>query len=206
MSNPKILIAFYSRSRVTEALALMIAAGAESAGAEVRLRRAREFVSPRTMAQAPGWSEAAVAMNERYEAPTEADAEWADGIILGSPTRFGAAAAELKAYIDSLGGLWFQGKLNGKVGAAFTSTSTMHGGNETTILSLYAPMAHLGLIIVPNGYADASLFKAGTPYGSSSVSHNEATPPTAEDLDVAHFQGRRVTWVARALQRTPSGN
>ena len=154
MSSVNILIAFYSRSGVTEALARGIAEGAESEGAEVRLRRAREIVGRDVMAHAAGWAENADRMNAAYEAPSEADAEWADGIVLGSPTRFGAVSSELKAYIDSLGGLWFQGKLNGKAGSAFTSTSTPHGGNESTTISLYNPMAHLGLIIVPLGYAD----------------------------------------------------
>ncbi len=200
MSNPKILIAFYSRSGVTEALANAIAEGARSVGAEVRLRRAREFVSAEIMARAPGWKEAAEAMNQKYESPTAADAEWADAIVFGTPTRFGNASAELKAYIDSLGGLWFQGKLNGKAGSAFGSSSTLHGGNESTLISLYNPMAHLGLIIVPTGYADPALFKAGTPYGASSISQNQALPPTPDDLDVARFQGRRVAFVAKALK------
>jgi len=200
MSQPKVLIAFYSRSGVTEALAKAIAEGARQAGAEVRLRRAREVVGPEVMAQAPGWAEQAAALNARYEAPTPDDALWADAIVFGTPTRFGSVTSELKAYIDSLGGLWAQGKLNGKAGSVFGSTSTLHGGNESTLLSLYNPMAHLGLIIVPTGYADASLFKAGTPYGASSVSFNQATPPTDDDLAVARFQGRRVTEVARALR------
>lgn len=200
MSNPKVLIAFYSRSGVTEALANAVAEGARSAGAEVRLRRAREFVSAEVMARAPGWKEAADAMNKKYEAPTEADAEWADALVFGTPTRFGATSAELKAYIDSLGGLWSQGKLNGKAGSAFGSSSTPHGGNESTLISLYNSMAHLGLIIVPLGYADPAMFKAGTPYGASSVSQNKALPPTADDLEVARFQGRRVALVARALK------
>jgi NAD(P)H dehydrogenase (quinone) len=200
MTSPKILIAFYSRSGVTEGLAKAIAEGAESSGAEVRLRRAREFVPPEVMAHAPGWQEAAAAMNAKYEAPTTADAEWADAIVFGTPTRFGAPAAELKAYIDSLGGLWFQGKLNGKAGSVFGSSSTPHGGNESTLISLYNILAHLGLIIVPLGYADAAMFKAGTPYGASAVSQNQALPPSAEDLEVARFQGRRVAFVAKALK------
>jgi NAD(P)H dehydrogenase (quinone) len=196
----KILIAFYSRNGSVEALAKQIAEGAQSEGAEVRLRRAREFVGPEIMAKAPGWADNAARMNALYEAPTEADAEWADAIVFGSPTRFGAVTAELKAYIDGLGGLWFQGKLNGKVGAAFTSTSSLHGGNESTILSLYNPMAHLGLIIVPLGYADPTLFKAGTPYGASAVVNGrDITAPNPDELEVARFQGRRVTTVARAL-------
>ena len=140
-------------------------------------------------------------MNARYEAPTEADAEWADAIVFGTPTRFGSVSSELKAYIDSLGGLWFQGKLNGKAGSVFCSTSTPHGGNESTLISLYNPMAHLGLIIVPLGYADPAMFKAGTPYGASAVSYNEARQPTPDDIEVARFQGRRLTEVAAALNQ-----
>jgi NAD(P)H dehydrogenase (quinone) len=201
MPDLKILIAFYSRTGVTEALAKAIAEGAQSRGAEVRLRRARELVSPEIMARAPGWVETANAMNGRYEAPSAADSEWADAVIFGTPTRFGAISSELKAYIDGLGGLWAEGKLNGKAGSVFCSTSTLHGGNETTLVSIYNILAHLGLIIVPTGYADPSLYKAGTPYGASAVSYNQATPPTADDLDVARFQGRRVADVAKALKQ-----
>ncbi len=196
----RVLIAFYSRGGVTEALAKAIAEGAVAEGAEVRLRRAREFVGEAVMKQAPGWLEGAKRMNALYEAPTEADAEWADAIVFGTPTRFGSMTAELKAYIDSLGGLWFQGKLVGKAGSAFASTSTLHGGNEMTIAALYAPMAHLGLILVPTGYADPVMFRAGTPYGASSVSGTNSAPPSADDLEVARFQGKRVTRIATALK------
>jgi NAD(P)H dehydrogenase (quinone) len=200
MSKPKILIPFYSRTGTIEGLAKAIAEGAAAEGAEVRLRRARELASPEVMAQAPGWKEQAEAMNARYEAPTADDAVWADAIIFGSPTRFGAVTAELKAYIDSLGGLWAKGALNGKLGSAFGGSATPHGGNESTIISLYNPMAHLGLIIVPTGFADAAMFKgAGTPYGASVVSGNPPSGPTPEELDVARFQGRRVTQIAKKL-------
>jgi NAD(P)H dehydrogenase (quinone) len=200
MSKPKILIPFYSRTGTIEGLAKAIAEGAAAEGAEVRVRRAREFVGPEVMAQAPGWKESAEAMNARYEAPTADDAVWADAIIFGTPTRFGAVSAELKAYIDSLGGLWAKGALNGKLGSAFGGSATPHGGNESTILSLYNPMAHLGLIIVPTGFADAAMFKgAGTPYGASVVSGNPPAGPSAEELDVARYQGRRVTQIAKKL-------
>jgi NAD(P)H dehydrogenase (quinone) len=195
----KVLIAFYSRTGSTEALARAVAEGAQAEGAEVRLRRAREFVGPEVMAQAPGWAEGAERMNAAYEAPTAEDADWADAIIFGTPTRFGNVSAELKAYIDSLGGLWFQGKLNGKAGSAFVSTQSLHGGQEMTITSLWAPLAHLGLIIVPTGYADPAVFKAGTPYGASSASGANPTP-SADELEVARYQGKRVTTVARALR------
>ena len=195
-----VLIAFYSRNGSTEALANAVAEGAKAAGATVTLRRAREIVSRDIMAKADGWVEAADAMNAKYEAPTEADAEAADAILFGTPTRFGNTSSELKAYIDSLGGLWFQGKLNGKAGGAFTSTSSTHGGNESTIISMYNPLVHLGLIIVPLGYADPAMFKAGTPYGASSVSGQQNNPPTDDELEVARYQGRRTVEVARAIK------
>lgn len=204
--KPKVLIAFYSRNSATELLAKAIAEGAAGEGAEVRLRRARELVSPAVMQQSPGWVERAEKMNARYEAPTEADADWADAIVLGTPTHFGSISSELKAFVDGLGGLWLQGKLNGKVGSAFGATSSLHGGNESTLLSMYTPMAHLGLIIVPLGYADPAMFKAGTPYGATHVSKLDTLEPDAENLAVARFQGRRVTTVARALRTGVGGD
>jgi NAD(P)H dehydrogenase (quinone) len=195
----KILIVFYSRGGSTEALAKAVAEGAQAEGAEVRLRRARELVGPEVMAHAPGWAEAAANMNALYEAPTPDDAAWADGIVFGSPTRFGSPSSELRAYIEQLGGLWFAGKLAGKAGSAFASTQSFHGGNEGTILQLYPTLAHLGLIIVPTGYTDGSLFKAGTPYGASTVTGVVATP-SEDDLAVARYQGQRVARVAGLLR------
>jgi NAD(P)H dehydrogenase (quinone) len=200
MSSVNVLIVFYSRNGSTEALAQAIAEGARAEGADVRLRRTRELVGEDVMAKAPNWIENARRMNEQHEAPAGSDAEWADAIVFGTPTRFGNVSSELKAYVDSLGGLWFQGKLVGKVGSAFTSTSTPHGGNESTIITMYNFMAHLGLIIVPLGYGDPAVFGAGTPYGASSVSGQNNTPPTEADLAVARYQGRRVAQVARALK------
>src|SRR5215469_2671037 len=124
----KILIAFYSRTGTIEGLAKAVAEGAEAAGAEVRLRRARELVGHEIMSSVPNWKESAAAMNARYPAPTPEDALWADAVIFGTPTRFGIVSSELKAYIDGLGSLWFQGKLNGKVGSVFAASSQMHGG------------------------------------------------------------------------------
>ena len=198
-----VLIAFYSRNGSTESLANAIAEGAAAQGAEVRLRRAREFVGPDVMAKAPGWAEGAARMNATYEAPTEADAEWADAIALGTPTRFGAVSAELKAYIDSLGGLWFQGKLVGKAASAFGTTAGPHGGAESTLISMYNPFAHLGLIIVPLGYGDPIMFKAGTPYGAHAAVDGTYVKSVGEDdLAVARYQGKRLAFVAAALKAT----
>ena len=203
MPSPKanILVAFYSRDGSVEALAKAVGEGAREAGAEVRLRRVHDIVSTEVMAKVPGWEERSKRMLAEYGAPTHADAEWADGIIFGTPTRFGNTSAELKAFIDSLGGLWFQGKLNGKASGAFTSTAGPHGGNETTVVSLYIPMAHLGFIIVPTGYTHEKIAQGhGTPYGASSVSGQTRTPPTQHDLEVATHQGARVAQVAAALK------
>jgi NAD(P)H dehydrogenase (quinone) len=198
----RILVAFYSRNGSVEALAQAIARGAEAEGAEVRLRRARELVGADVIARVPGWAERAERMNAQYPAPTLEDAQWADGLIVGAPTRFGAPASELRAWLESLGPLWLSNDLFGKAGAAFTSTSTTHGGLETTLLSLWPTLAHLGLIIVPNGYGAPINRLAGAPYGSASVSHGaRLEPPTDDDLEVARLQGARVACVARALAR-----
>src|SRR6516164_5716481 len=141
MSSPKanILVAFYSRDSSVETLAKAVGEGAREAGAEVRLRRVHDIVSTEVMAKVPGWEERSKRMLAEYGAPTHVDAEWADGIIFGTPTRFGNTSAELKAFIDSLGGLWFQGKLNGKAVSAFTSPAGPQGGNERTLVSLTFP-------------------------------------------------------------------
>jgi NAD(P)H dehydrogenase (quinone) len=200
MAAPKILIPFYSRSGTIERLAQAVAEGAQSEGAEVRLRRAREVAGPDVIASVPGWKESADAMNAKYEAPTAEDAVWADGVIFGTPTRFGSVSSELKAYIDSLGGLWAQGKLVGKAGSAFAGSSQVHGGNESTVISLWNPLAHLGFIIVPTGYADAVMFAgAGSPYGASVISGHPPAGPSEAEIAVARFQGKRVAQVARKL-------
>ena len=197
----KILIPFYSRGGNTEAMAKAVAEGAQAAGAEVRRKRARDIVGPEVMASVPGWADNARRMDAAYPAPTVDDIDWADGIIFGTPTRYGNTTAELKAYIDSLGGAWFQGKFNGKAGSAFCATMGVHGGAESTVISLYNVMAHLGLIIVPTGYADPIMFQAGTPYGAhAAVDGQHVTAPSANDLEVARYQGRRVTQVATVLK------
>jgi NAD(P)H dehydrogenase (quinone) len=201
MAEPvKIAIVFYSRNGNTAALAEGIAEGARSEGAEVTLRRVDEFLSEDIINSVPGWKESRESLKAKYQQPTLDEIEGADAIIWGSPTRFGNVASELKAFVDSLGGLWFQGKLDGKVGSAFTSTSSMHGGNESTNISMFNFMSHLGQIIVPVGYGDPVTFRAGTPYGASSVSGQNNTPPTPDDLEVARYQGKRVAKITRALK------
>jgi len=197
----KILIAFYSRDGSVEAMAKGVAEGAKAEGAEVRMRRAKDLVGPDVMAKVPGWADRSARMEKEYGAPTQEDILWADGVIFGTPTRFGAVASELKAFIDSLGALWFQGKLNGKAGGVFSSTQSMHGGNETTIVTVYNSLAHLGFIIVPLGYENPIVYKAGSPYGPTTVTGPESKPPTPDRLEAAAHLGKRVTRVASALKQ-----
>jgi NAD(P)H dehydrogenase (quinone) len=201
----KVLVVFYSRNGSTAILAEAVASGAREAGAEVILRRVDEFISEELIRSVPGWAENRQRLKARFQPPTPDDAETADAIVFGTPTRFGNCSAELKSYIDSLGALWAKGALNGKVGSAFVSTATTHGGNEVTALTLFAPMAHLGMIIVPPGYSDPIMFEAGTPYGASAVTGQDNTPPTDADLAAARAQGRRVAMVAAALKAAKSG-
>lgn len=201
MAAVNVLIAFYSRNGNTEALAKAVAEGARSEGAEVKLRRVNDIVSEEIIQKVEGWAASRDRMRQEYDHPTEDDVLAADAIVFGTPTRYGNVSAELKAWIDSLGGLWAQGKLVGKVGSAFTSTSTIHGGQETTIVTLYIPMAHFGMVIVPPGYASPAVFQAGSPYGATSVSGgNSDQCPTETDLEVARFQGALTAQVARALK------
>lgn len=195
-----ILVVFYSRDGATEALANAIAEGATATGGTVRLRRARELVSEEVMALAPGWAENAARMNALYEAPVAEDAQWADAIIIGSPSRFGLVSSEAKAWLDSLGGLWARGKLAGKVGSAFCSSGSAHGGNEMTSFTLTVPMAHFGMIIVPPGFADPAMFAAGTPYGASAITQNQpGYQLSQEERAAARFQGQRVAQVTQKL-------
>lgn len=199
-SDPtRLLIVYYSRSGSVEKLATAAAEAAQEAGAVVRVRRSREVVDATAMAKVDGWSASAARQNALYEAPTHDDAEWADAILFGTPCYFGAMATELKNYFDLLGPQWKRGALAGKVGGAFAAASWPHGGSEVVTLSLYAPMAHLGMIILPPGYTDAAMLEAGSPYGGSAIVGAENRPPRPEDLDAMRHQSRRTVAIAGAL-------
>ncbi|MFB0488309.1 NAD(P)H dehydrogenase (quinone) [Methylobacterium sp. OAE515] len=199
-SDPtRLLIVYYSRSGSVEKLATAAAAAAREAGADVRVRRAREVVDAAAMAKVDGWTESAARQNALYEAPTHDDAEWADAILFGTPSYFGAMATEVKNFLDQLGPQWKRGALAGKVGGAFAAASWPHGGSEVVTLSLYAPMSHLGMVILPTGYTDEAMLEAGSPYGASTIVGKENQPPRSEDLDAARHQGRRMVAIAGAL-------
>ncbi len=197
--STRLLIVYYSRSGSVEALATAMAEAAREAGAEVRVRRAREVAPAEVMAKVEGWADSAARQNALFEPPTSDDAEWADAILFGTPCYFGAMATELKNFLDQLGPQWKRGALAGKVGGAFAVASWPHGGTEVVTLSMYAPMAHLGMVIVPTGYTDEAMLEAGSPYGASAIVGAENRDPRPEDFDAARHQARRTVMIARAL-------
>lgn len=195
----KLAIIYYSATGHGTSMAQRVAAAAEAAGAEVRVRHVAETRDPASFAHNPAWT-ANYEATKDLPAATGADIEWADAVIFGSPTRFGSVASQLRDFLDGLGGLWAAGKLADKVYAGFTSSNTLHGGQETTLLTLYVTLMHFGGIIVPPGYTDPLKFVDGNPYGASLVSThdniNEFDDVTGNALD--HL-ARRVVEVADRL-------
>lgn len=168
----KLAIIYYSATGHGTRMAQRLADTATAAGAKVRLRHIAETVDPAVFAENPAWS-ANYAATKDGPAATGDDMAWADAVILGSPTRFGNTAAPFQTFMDSLGGLWAQGKLADKVYAGFTSSQTLHGGQETTLQALYTSLMHFGGIIVPPGYTDGLKFVDGNPYGVGHVTGPE---------------------------------
>jgi NAD(P)H dehydrogenase (quinone) len=196
--SPRIAVVFYSATGNIAALAEALAEGARSAGAETRVRPVAERAPAEAIEGNRRWK-AWVESNPYDTVASLDDLEWADGIALGSPTRFGNSAEQLKAFLDTTGGLWAQGKLANKVGTAFSSASTLHGGLESTILSMNNVLYHWGTIIMPLGYAaDPSLMGSGNPYGASFVSQKSAAPDDVA-LGAARVQGARLAEVAGKL-------
>ena len=194
----KLAIIYYSATGHGTTMAKRVAAAAEAAGAEVRVRHVAETQDPESFAHNPAWT-ANYNATKDLPAATGDDIVWADAVIFGSPTRFGSPAAQLRTFLDSLGGLWAGGKLADKVYAGFTSSNTRHGGQETTLVSLYLTLIHFGGIIVPPGYTDPSKFVDGNPYGASLV----ATHDNITDIDevtataLEHLARRVVTFADR---------
>jgi len=174
-------------------------AAATAAGAEVRVRPVTETRDPASFAQNPAWAANYEATKDLPHA-TGDDIVWADAVIFGSPTRFGSVASQLRDFLDSLGGLWSQGKLADKVYAGFTSTNTAHGGQETTLLTLYVTLMHFGGIIVPPGYTDALKFVDGNPYGASlTADHDNISTFDDTTNNALDHLAKRVVAVADRL-------
>jgi len=195
----KLAIIYYSATGHGTTMAKRVAEAAEKAGAEVRVRHVAETRDPASFAANPAWT-ANYEANKDLPAATGDDIVWADAVIFGSPTRFGSVTSQLREFLDSLGGLWAEGKLADKVYAAFTSTNTAHGGQETTLLTLYVTLMHFGGIIVPPGYTDQLKFVDGNPYGVSLIANHDNISEFDEPIDAAlDHLARRVVAVADRL-------
>jgi len=195
----KLSVIYYSATGTVRGMAERLAAAAEQAGAEVRLRQVER--------QATGGEKAATdAQSAEAEAAqgapgaTADDVVWADAVLFGSPTRYGNIAGQLKIFLDSLGAQWAQGQLADKVYAGFTSSQTAHGGQETTLLALYNSIYHFGGIIVPPGYTAGLKFVDGNPYGVSHVTGaNNDQPLGQAELDALDHLATRVVTIAGRL-------
>lgn len=193
---PKVLVLFYSRSGNTARLADALVEGARSVKfTEVDVRRIEDLAPSPSIESVDDGTESRAELARRYR-PFEGveHLEHYDAIVLGAPTRYGVMAAELKHVIDQTGPLWKRGALVDKVGSAFTSVSTAHGGHETTLWSIMTTMASLGMILCPPGYSDSAMYAGGSPYGATAVT--SGGPPGDADLAAARHQGKRVAMVA----------
>lgn len=198
----RVLVAYYSATGSVHRLAQAVREGAESTGAEVRLRRVAELAPAEAIASNPAWARHRQDTDSVVEMATLDDLEWADGYAFGTPTRYGAPAAQLKQFLDTAGSLWQDGKLADKPVTTFVSSAERHGGQEATILSLNNVFYHWGSIIVPLGYTSDIVFAAGgNPYGTSWPAGFPSAMPDEVTLDCARYQGSRLARFAEALAR-----
>ena len=196
----KILILYYSSYGHLAKMADAVAEGARSTGAHVDIRRVAE-TAPAEVAKAAGFvaDESHPVLDDVNELANY------DGIIVGSPTRYGRVASQMASFWDKAGGVWFQGKLNGKVGGAFTSTASQHGGQETTLFSIITNLLHFGMTIVGldygfQGQGGVDEVKGGSPYGATTISGADGSRlPSQVELEGARYHGRRIAEVANKL-------
>ena len=200
----KVNVVFYSMYGHTYRLAEAIAIGAgEVPGAEVALFQVPELVPAETLEKTGARRAREAFAHLPFANPK--DLATADAIIFGTPTRFGNMCAQMHNFLDQTGGLWAQNAFVGKVGSAFTSSSTQHGGQETTLIAFYITLLHLGMIIVGLPYSEhhqttMSEITGGSPYGASTISGSSGSRmPSENELTMARFQGRHVATIAGKL-------
>ncbi len=195
----KVLVLYYSSYGHVEAMANAIAEGAREAGAEVDIRRVPELV-PEEVARGSHFKLDQPAPLARVD-----ELPGYDAIIVGTGTRYGRVSSQMANFWDQTGGLWAQGKLVGKVGSAFTSTASQHGGQETTLFSIITNLIHHGMVIVGLPYTYQGLLgveevAGGTPYGASTLTGGDGSrQPSANELGAARFQGAHVARIAAKL-------
>jgi NAD(P)H dehydrogenase (quinone) len=194
MGQVKVVVVYYSTYGTNHSMAETAAEAAREAGAEVRLRKVKETAPKEVVEAQEKWSAQASKTADIPEV-TPDDLVWADAYFFSSPTRYGGAASQMRAFIDTLGPIWQQGKLADKVVTAMTSASNPHGGQESTILTLYYTFMHWGSIIVTPGYTDdASAAAGGNPYGMSVTA---GTPLSEEARAGVRFQAQRLVATAQ---------
>lgn len=197
MTQPKLTIAFYSTYGTNHQMAEAAADAARAAGADVRLRRIPETAPQSVIDGQEAWKAHAAATAHIPEATAD-DMDWADSYFFIAPTRFGGMPSQVRAFIDTLGGLWFQGKLANKTATAATSASHPHSGHESTLLSLYQTFMHWGTFIVTPGFTDDAVAAAGgNPYGTSAIA---GKVDDATRAAIAHQTRRLVDVTARLTQ------
>ncbi len=194
MITPKILVLFYSKTGHMLKMARSIARDAEAAGAEVRLRKSAELATREVIEKSPEWKAIYDRMADIPDA-TNDDLLWMDGLIVGSPTRFGNMAAPMRNFWDATGKLWMEGSLIGKAVSAFSSAEMVHGGQEATLLSMYPTFMAHGLIIVGIPGNVKELYKAGSYYGALSSGE-----PNDTDLIVATHMTNRLIDITKKLR------
>jgi NAD(P)H dehydrogenase (quinone) len=206
ISTVKIQIVFYSMYGHIYRMAEAVAEGARSVnGADVSLFQVQELV-PEAALERTGAKQARAGFAHVPVAQPQQLAD-ADAIIIGTPTRFGNMAAQMRNFLDQTGGLWAKGALIGKVGSVFTSTGTQHGGHETTITSTHTTLLHLGMVIVGVPYSCAELtnmneITGGSPYGAGTLAGGDGSrQPSENELAIARFQGRHVAEITGKLLR-----
>ena len=196
MTSPYVLVLYYSRHGKTAEMAKLIARGIESAGLEARLRTVPE-VSPVSEATAPA------VPDDGAVYCTLDDIKHCSGLVLGSPTRFGNMAAPLKYFLDTTSNLWLTGALIDKPASVFTSTSSLHGGQETTLTSMMTPLMHHGMVIAGLPYSEAGLSttsSGGTPYGATHwAGPNGDHELSKEEIGLCKAQGARMATLAKRL-------
>lgn len=208
MSQVKVAVIYYSATGTIHSMAERVATFARSAGAEVRLRRVEELAPLETVSRNQAWADHARA-TQHIDVASADDVVWADGVLFGTPTRFGNVASQLKQFLDTLGPQWSEGLLADKAYAGFTATQTAHGGQESTLLALYNSVYHFGGVLVPPGYTDPLKFVDGNPYGVSHVTGQSNREPlgTPQVAALEHLANRvvRVSGMLRGvLASTPS--
>jgi len=177
-------------------MAQRLAETAEKQGAEVRLRHVKETAPVEAYGSQEPWKAHVDAMADEPVAAPE-DLEWADVVVMGSPTRYGHVTSQMQGFLDTLGPLWAEGKLADKVYTAFTSSQTKHGGQETTLQAFHTTFAHLGGIIVPPGYTDPVKFQDGNPYGVGKVTGAGGELDDDDHAVLDHLVTRAITIAER---------